>query len=56
MLYKKDFRIIAKILVDAAEAHEIKYAGSVAHHFADYLATKNPRFDRQKFIEAIIGK
>ena len=50
MLTRKDFQAIADIIRENrkcmnAEKH-------IAEMFADYLATKNPKFDREKFLKA----
>lgn len=60
MLYKKDFKTIARIIKDNTdEVHNDNYShfqilsrNRTAFELADYLATKNPDFDRQKFLNA----
>lgn len=60
MLYKKDFKAIAEIIKDNTDEicddnHShfmILPRNRVAFELADYLATQNPRFDRQKFLNA----
>jgi hypothetical protein len=53
MLTKKDFIAIARIV---AKCHNKAYGFTATSEFvakiADYLATKNPAFDRDKFIKA----
>ena len=51
---RKDFEAIAKIIKDADKAGNIRYPGTLAYTFADYLETTNPRFDRDRFIAACI--
>ena len=56
MLYRKDFRIIAGI-IDKGIMRPTKGTVSLnatilAERLADYLATKNPEFDRVKFMTA----
>ena len=50
MLYKKDFRAVADII----------YRGKgnswwIATKLADYFATKNKHFDRDKFLQACVS-
>ena len=62
MLTKKDFKAIAEIIVEQTicpwedDPFIIKTAKDVAHvyakAFADYFATQNPRFDRERFMKA----
>lgn len=67
MLYKKDFKRIAEIIKsntvmaedvvckqDYPQYHLATQDTrlSIAVDFAGYLATQNPRFDRQKFLDA----
>ena len=50
---KKDFELIARTLADwprTDDEHESWEHG--CRHFADALATTNPRFDRAKFLQA----
>lgn len=54
MITKKQIRTITKIINDAANAGELKYAGSIAYRFADYFKTQNPNFDYHKFVEECI--
>ena len=54
MLTKKDFKAIAEIIktsFDGDSATEFELP-ALAEHLADYLATKNPKFDREKFMKA----
>ena len=53
MLYKKDFVIIANILNNHYR-HVLNFDGyaCLCKDFADYLETKNPTFNRNKFLEA----
>lgn len=37
MITKKQIRAVAEIINNAANAGELKYAGSVAYRFADYF-------------------
>ena len=53
MMTKKHFKAIANILsraigVDIGELKQLAYS------FADYLATENPRFNKSKFIDAVM--
>jgi len=54
MLTKKDFKKIATIIND----NRMSIDGRIFLHFdltdelCDYLATKNPAFDREKFLAA----
>lgn len=56
MLTKKDFKIVAGILKDERTAvssrAEFDRIEGISLAMADYLATKNPEFDRDKFIKA----
>jgi len=58
MLYKKDFKIIAKILKDANESWRAcgtpasMILSTIEDELANYLSTKNPNFDRGKFLRA----
>ena len=61
MVAKKDFKAIAEIIKTEFTAfdgtgeddYEGKHATiSIAGHLADYFITQNPRFDRQKFLNA----
>jgi hypothetical protein len=47
---RKDFQAIADIIAEVGPggANDVWLAG----HFADMLATTNPRFDRDKFVRA----
>ena len=47
-LFKKDFETIAEIIRNANAL--VDY--NLAEEFADYLATKNAEFDRDKFLSA----
>ncbi len=57
---KKHFEALARILnrhrvADAAPGFDEGYdaaAHSIAEEIADYLGSQNPRFDRQKFLDA----
>lgn len=58
MLTKKHFKAIAEIIRTSRDVI-ITYTSNkpiaecdVAEHLADYFATQNPRFDRQKFLDA----
>lgn len=57
MVTKKDFKAIADIVKQACGIYdkqevsgEIAY--DISHNLADYFATQNPYFDRQKFLDA----
>lgn len=59
MLYKKDYKAIAEILKENLHTEYYGYTGyasgladSICKEFADYLAIKNPNFDREKFLMA----
>lgn len=58
---KKDYQAIARAIYEAREAHamraqwedEVKETiGDVTNRIADVLAAVNPRFDRERFVEA----
>lgn len=58
MVTKKDFKAIAEIIKQAEiYCHDTgNYGGiangkKIANDLADYFATQNPRFDRQKFLD-----
>jgi len=58
MVPKKDFKAIAKIIRDSynydwcgREMSKICF-DRTAKRLADYFATQNPLFDRQKFLDA----
>lgn len=57
MLTRKHFRTVAEILKEARE----DYAGGtptelvldyIENYLADFLATQNPNFDRERFLRA----
>lgn len=56
MLTKKDFKAVAEIINKHTIEH-VSYPGDeiVKHGFtnelADYFATQNPRFDRERFMQ-----
>lgn len=45
---KKDFELIASVI----KPLEIDFKGFIASCFADALASKNPRFNKDKFLKA----
>jgi hypothetical protein len=47
-LTRKHFEAIARILANMDNGDERKY---VAHQFADWLASENPLFQRNAFLE-----
>ena len=58
MLTKKDFKAVAEIIKDSynydwcgREMSKVCF-NRVAKRFANYFATQNPRFNRQKFLDA----
>ncbi|MCK5600766.1 hypothetical protein KAR91_02785 [Candidatus Pacearchaeota archaeon] len=52
MLYKKDFKRIAEI-VQSNRGDGVEYVlDCVADDLADYLSTKSPNFDRDRFLAA----
>lgn len=63
MVTEKNFKAIAEIVANSHHRFEdigkSFYAGgrfdaceNIAEKLVDYLATQNPRFDRQKFLDA----
>lgn len=56
MLTKKDSKIIAGIIKEqrafADTTDELNRIDGIAYAFAVYLATTNPKFDRNKFLDA----
>jgi len=48
MMTKKHFKAIAKILNSVTADY------SIITRFADFLETENPRFDRNKFVDACV--
>jgi hypothetical protein len=51
---KKDFQLIANVFKHLGYTEDKICEGRFvfAHNIADMLATTNPRFDREKFLEA----
>jgi len=54
MLTKKDFKAVAIIIErsfsgDTSTEYELPV---LVEHLADYFATQNPRFDRERFMKA----
>lgn len=49
-LTAKDFVMLADAIAKAPNS-----SPELAHHFADYLAQTNPRFDRERFVAAATG-
>ncbi len=61
MVTRKDYKAIAEIIEVNTEKHKQQGTGSllcdtvrksIALELADYFATDNPKFDRQKFLNA----
>ena len=58
MFTKKHYKAIAEIIENRAGinnyvyAEERTHALSIANDLADYFAKNNPRFDKDKFLEA----
>lgn len=60
MLMKKDFKVIAEIIADnTGELHNencnhymIVGRNWLVQELANYFTTQNPRFNRQKFLDA----
>ena len=56
MLYRKDFEIIAKIISQARQNPNLAtvdgHCKQITEDLANYLETKNPEFDRDKFLKA----
>ena len=53
MLYKKDFKVIAEIIKKEYNSAYDMFAGKeFISKLADYLSTKNPNFDRKRFLTA----
>lgn len=50
MLSRKHYKAIAKIIVDAG--YKWLYRKRISNDMADYFATDNPQFNRQKFLDA----
>lgn len=54
---RKDYELIAAVLKSELEIANAVYAASVrnlAYTFADRLASDNPKFDREKFLNAVL--
>lgn len=49
MMTRKDFEFIAHTINTMTDD---KTRFTTANHFADYLADSNPRFDRERFLNA----
>jgi len=57
MLTKKDFKAVAEIIEQACGIYDDEevcgeIASIITHNLADYFATQNPRFDRERFMKA----
>ncbi len=59
MLTKKDFKVVAEIIKNNLPGKDNDYCDGVraglyytANDLADYFATQNPRFDRERFMVA----
>lgn len=59
MLTKKHFKAVAEVIKSQIMQYYIQErhacangVESIAYHLADYFATQNPRFDRERFMKA----
>ena len=59
MLTQKDFKAVAEIIEKRKKLNRgtrrtpnFLYADNLAGDLADYFATQNPRFDRERFMKA----
>lgn len=52
MVSKKDFKAVAEIIKKNNCWREEYYTEKTAIDFADYFATQNPQFDRERFLQA----
>lgn len=54
MLTKKDFKAVAEIIDYDGDRHyyDRHTCEEIAKQLADYFATQNPRFDRERFMKA----
>lgn len=52
---KKDFELIAEVIATLPESISYNDQEQVAAAFADRLATTNPRFDRDRFMDAAMS-
>ena len=62
MLTKKDFKAVAEIIEDNTTEidgdclkynhYQVVSRNSLVMELADYFATQNPRFDRERFMKA----
>ena len=59
MLIRKHFKAVAEIIVKQTQLNiggihtpKFLYADNLAGELADYFATQNPRFDRERFMKA----
>lgn len=50
MLTQKDFKAVAEIIANAG--YKWLYRKRISNDLADYFATQNPRFDRERFFAA----
>jgi hypothetical protein len=56
---RKDFQAIARAFRDTATepwSDSEELWSELLHKVADYLATTNPRFDRERFLRAATGE
>ena len=55
---KQDFQLIAEVIDDMFMGHHDwnRQLDQVASKFAERLATTNPNFDRQRFIDVATGE
>lgn len=49
---KKDYILIASVLKDFHKSEQMGWGFDIDNAFADILASKNPRFDKEKFLKA----
>ncbi len=57
-LTRQHFQLIAEVIDDLYMGHEDwnRQLGQVTTKFADRLASTNPNFDRQRFIDVATGE
>lgn len=54
MLTRKDYRRLAQLLYNNLFMGTYPHPGVLVLEFADWLKQDNPRFDREKFIDACL--
>lgn len=52
---RKDFQLIAEVVILTSEIFDDQTADTIAELFADRLAGTNPNFDRERFLKACKG-